>query len=172
MVGLSMALTIAICLGGFAVLYGELDPFTRDFVSADAPEERPRPTRIPAGGGAQEAADVGGAGESAEDQTAPTPTPGPTETPEPTPTPAGFQPSHQLSSPTRVNLREGPGTRFPVVIVITLDQPLQYLDESQPTENPDADGLAPGQLWMKFRTEDGFEGWVREIDVGPYDPNA
>jgi hypothetical protein len=41
--------------------------------------------------------------------------------------------------------------------------PLQFLGEEEPTTNP-----GDGERWMRFRTEDGQEGWVREIDTGPY----
>ncbi|MDP9368581.1 MAG: hypothetical protein M3Q03_09960, partial [Chloroflexota bacterium] len=53
MVGLSMALTIAICVGGFTTIYARLAPFTSDFVAANTPvpTERPRSTQIPATSG-------------------------------------------------------------------------------------------------------------------------
>jgi hypothetical protein len=68
-----------------------------------------------------------------------------------------------MSAPESVNLRAGPGVEFEVVVVLSQQQPLQYLNEDEPTDNPAADG----NRWMKFRTEDGFEGWIREIDAEP-----
>ena len=43
--------------------------------------------------------------------------------------------------------------------------PLQYLNEDAPTENPN-----DGSRWMKFRIQNGAEGWVREIDTEQYQP--
>jgi hypothetical protein len=40
---------------------------------------------------------------------------------------------------------------------------LQYLDDREPSQNPDADGDTE---WLKFRLEGGEEGWIRQIDVG------
>jgi hypothetical protein len=42
---------------------------------------------------------------------------------------------------------------------------LQYLGEDAPTTDP-----SDGNRWMKFRTENGDEGWVREIDTDAYQP--
>jgi hypothetical protein len=51
-----------------------------------------------------------------------------------------------------------------------VDAPLMYLDESTPTEDASGDGLNEGDMWMRFRTEDGQEGWIREIDVTEFTP--
>jgi cytoskeletal protein RodZ len=167
MVGLSMALTIAICLGGFVWLYAEINPFTQDFVAANAtstPEEPPRETREASQNSNEEPA------ENAEEPTPEEPDssePDPTPTAEPTPTSEAFQPTHQANSQFVINLRAGPSTDTEIVTALALSQPLEYLDEDAPTENPAADG----NRWMKFRTEDGLEGWIREIDAEPYQAN-
>lgn len=167
MIGISMLLTIAVCVGSFSVIYAGLDSFVGDFVSRGeatntpplvetevaqaAPTEPPAPT------------------EPAEQPTQPPEE----ETPEPTPTPQDtdtFTPDYQLDSFGSVNLRSGPGTRFEIVATITMEQPLQYLNESEPTTDPENDDLGEGDLWMKFRTQDGNEGWIREIDVTSYVP--
>ena len=35
-VGVTVALTILLCVGGFVVVYAQLDPLTRDFIAAPA----------------------------------------------------------------------------------------------------------------------------------------
>lgn|GEM_PF-488459 len=169
MIGISMLLTIAVCVGSFSVIYAGLDDIVGDFVSRNEPDRTPTPPPT----------DVAAA--------ASTEVPQPTSPPEPEPTlPAGdnqaeptqedspgdgdFDPDYQLDSSGSVNLRAGPGTRFEVVTVITMEQPLQYLGESEPTTDPENDELGEGQVWMKFQTEDGEEGWIREVDISDYVP--
>jgi hypothetical protein len=176
MIGISMALTIAVCIAGFSVIYAALDPLTSDFVTADEPTEAPdtgqniagpEPTARPT-----EASDEQGAEEQ----------PQPTETVADAPTATAgsgdnqivdadedtFTPDYQISAEENVRLRSGPGTDSDTVTSLTSEQPLQFLGEEQESENPSRDGLSDGQVWMQFRTEDGEEGWVREIDVEPY----
>ena len=174
-VGLTMALTIAICVGGFAVIYAQLQPYIRDFVSQEPPvddafavgpvigtqDEAAAPTAAP------EAPTVAAAAPPQTPAEAPPPPP-PTDTPAPAPTAAGFTPDYQLRGEEQVNLRAGPGTEFEVVIVLIPLQPLRYLGEEAPTNDPATDG----NRWMRFETENGEQGWVREVDVEPYDPNA
>jgi SH3-like domain-containing protein len=107
-------------------------------------------------------ADQGGGG-SAE-----TPAPESTSTPQPQPTgtPNAFKPDYQSNSNVQINFRAGPSTDTEVLLVLTPAQPLQYLNEDQPSDNPEVDG----PRWMKFRTEDGTEGWIRSIDAEPYQP--
>jgi len=171
MIGISMLLTIAVCVGSFSVIYAGLDSFVGDFVSRSQPE----PTQTP---------EVVAQAAPTEPIDAPAPTEPPapetTQVPaqqeqeaQPTQTPSGsdsFAPDYQLDSFGSVNLRSGPGVRFEVVTTITMEQPLQYLDESEPTTDPEADELGQGDVWMKFRTDDGEEGWIRAIDVEEYVP--
>jgi hypothetical protein len=168
MIGISMALTIAVCVGSFSVIYASLDDVFGDFVSRGqevAAIRTPTPEPTAADQPAADGAD--GAAAAPTQAAAPTESPAPTETPAPTGTPTDeFTPDYQLDSTGSVNLRSGPGTEFEVVTTITLEQPLQYLNEDEPTDNPAEDG----NRWMKFRTEDGQEGWIREIDVTEYVP--
>lgn len=172
MIGISMLFTIAICVGSFSMIYAGLDDVVGDFVSRADPDETP--TAI--------ATEVAEAAPTEAPVAEPTqePTPEPTTAPEdtgeeaePTEEPADeneFQPDYQIDSTGSVNFRTGPGTQFEVLYALPLEEPLQYLGESVPTENPDADGLGEGQVWMQFRTDSGDEGWVREIDVTEYVP--
>jgi hypothetical protein len=154
MVGLSMAVTIGICIGGFAVVYAGLAPYLTDLV----PLAMPTATRAPARGG-----------EVARTERTPTPRPTATEaepTPappvEPTPTSTTFAPTHQISAGESVNLRPDPSTLNPAIVALPNGTLLQFLNEDAPSD----DGLR----WMRFQTEDDQVGWVREIDVSPYQP--
>ena len=181
-IALVMAATTAICIGGFAVLYAQLQPFISDFVSQEPADDDAiafnvgrdddRPTAEPEADEVDEAAEEEAAEpppDEADDAPAEeAPPPAPTEPPAPTPTPAGFLPDYQLRGEGPVNLRAGPGTEFEVVKVLFPLEPLLFLGNEQPTANPAEDG----PVWMNFRTEDGLEGWVRQVDVETYDPNA
>jgi hypothetical protein len=68
-----------------------------------------------------------------------------------------------------LNLRSEPsaaGGDQTVVTVLPPSTPLQYLNEEQATTN----AAQNGDRWMRFRTEAGEEGWLREIDTEPYQP--
>ncbi|MGC4190048.1 MAG: SH3 domain-containing protein [Thermomicrobiales bacterium] len=162
MIGLSMALTIAVCIVGFTVVYTALDGYTSDFIGQKEPTLPPMlaPTDPPQ----QTAANT--------DTTSP-PTAEPTQpqsieqnpTAQATGTPGVFTPDYQIGSTGSVNLRSGPGTSYDAVVALPYQTPLQYLNETQTTSDPDVN-----TEWMKFRTEDGDEGWVRQIDVETYEP--
>lgn len=172
MIGISMALTIAVCVASFSILYAALDGFVGDFVSdtgpaAGAPAQTPLvqvaaqvtptqaaaapvPTQVPAAVGPTEQPVV------------------PTVTPVEEATPPAFAPDYQ-SGGYSLNLRSEPsadGGDQTVVTVLTPSTPLQYLNEERPTANPAQDGTR----WLRFRTEAGEEGWLREIDTAPYQP--
>jgi hypothetical protein len=169
MIGLTMALTLALCVASFTFIYSQLEPVVADFVSSGE-------TEVPATTAPQvaAAAPTGDANAPAQDAAAPTaePTTAPEPTREPSPTTDEFVPDYQVDSSAPVNLRAGPSVNNSgePIVAVPIDAPLMYLDESQPTEDPGGDGLGEGQVWMKFRTEDGEEGWIREIDVTEYTP--
>jgi cytoskeletal protein RodZ len=186
MIGVSMAITIALCVAGFSVIYSALDPFTSDFVSNEDPTveatlesqaSNQDPTAEPTGApeDSQEQSPTEPPADDPAGETAPTAT---TESEsgdnqiEPEDDDGEFTPDYQISAGQNVNLRSGPGTDTEPVTSLTSEQALQYLGESQPSDNPGRDGLSEDQVWMQFRTEDGEEGWVRELDVEPYDPDA
>lgn len=172
MIGLTMALTLALCVASFTFIFAQLEPVVGDFVSDG--ETEVSSTTAPE---VAEAAPTGEANTEAPVQGAdPQPTAEPTAasepTPEPTPSNDEFVPDYQIDSPAPVNLRAGPSVNNSgePIVAVPIDAPLMYLEESQPTEDPAGDGLGDGQVWMKFRTEDGDEGWIREIDVTEYTP--
>jgi cytoskeletal protein RodZ len=169
MVGLTMALTIALCIVGFIWVFTQLEPYVSDFVHRDpsSAQEEEAPRQTPRAQAQQEEAQPTKEEESNEpppERPEPTPTP----KPEPTATSTAFNPDYQLTSEGSVNLRSGPGTDTDVVTTVSAATPLQFLGEEQESDDPGRDDLDPGQSWMKFRTENGDVGWIREIDVGPY----
>jgi hypothetical protein len=173
MVGISMALTIAICIGSFAWIYAQVDPFTRDFVdaataqptaepesarSSDEPEEAPAPTAEPEEPEPEEAAEA---------EADPTEEP---EDAEPTATSTRFRASHRirLDAVQAINLRPGPAVASGEPIgTLPPGTEIQFLNEEQASQDPNADG---DTAWLKFRTVDGQEGWIRQIDVEPINP--
>lgn len=167
MIGLSMIVTVAFCAIAFTVIYTALDGFTTDFVSGS--DETP--TIVAQGAGDQnpvqpedpaDVADIADLVEEEEsqpdpnsDDSLPTPTP-PTDEAEDE---DGFDPDYQTGG-ERINLREGPSTATSIVATLDPSTPLLYLDEEAPT-----DSSVDGDRWMRFQTEDGQEGWMREIDT-------
>ncbi|CAA9559908.1 MAG: hypothetical protein AVDCRST_MAG43-1869 [uncultured Thermomicrobiales bacterium] len=172
MIGVSMALTIALCLAGFSVIYASLDDVLGDFVSREQAAANVEPPPDDTQVAAQEPVATQAPAEQVQPTAAPTVAPEPTAPPtEPPATPpdTAFTPDYQTSSNNTLNLRSGPsseGGDATVVAVMPPASPLQYLNEDAPTDNPAQDG----NRWMRFVTEDGDEGWIREIDVEPYQP--
>lgn len=165
MIGLSMAMTIAVCVIGFTVVYSALDRYTGDFIGRDEPTLAPTavPTTPPQQQSQQQVAANGGDNQQATDPTVPPANDQPTAAP--TASPSAFTPDYQVGSTGSVNLRSGPGTEFDAVSTVPYQAPLQYLNETKTSDSPDAN-----TEWMKFRTEDGDEGWIRKIDVDTYQP--
>jgi hypothetical protein len=169
MIGLSMLLTIAVCAIGFTVLYTALDAFTSDFISST--DETPT---IEAQAAAPDANNpVGDVAAPTAPPAEPTTPPDAAQPEEAQPTVAatreanegGFDPDFQIASDLTINLREGPSTATSILDGLPPATPLEYLDEDAPTDNS-----SDGERWMKFETENGLVGWVREIDVTEYEP--
>ncbi len=175
-VGLSMALTIAICIGGATVIYAALVEPLSQFIPIPAPQQIAPQQGNPVSGGLSDVPSVDApAAPARSDQgvaAAPTevppePTPEPAPDPSPTATSEAFDPTHQIRGDQAVNLRTEPSRSDSGVIrALPPSTPLQFMDDEAPTENPVEDG----DVWMLFRTSEGEEGWVREIDVSSYTP--
>lgn len=168
-VGLTMLLTITICIAGATIIYAALVAPLSDFIPISAPAVTP-PTQAAAVGvdlsDRQITQGQTAAAQSGQQVAPPTVAAPPTEPPTaPTATPKPFEPTHQISARESVNFRSGPSTSDPIIVALPPATPLRYLGEEAPAQNPDD---APG--WMKFETEDGQEGWVRQIDTTPYQP--
>jgi cytoskeletal protein RodZ len=156
---MAMAVTILLCIGGFVVIYAQVDPLTRDFIAAPAtatPTEEPRSSST-SGNRNEETDDRPAEPTDTPEQTAPTPTPETVE--DPTPTPETFTPTHVSNTQTAVNFRAGPGTDAGIITTLEAGTPLRATGE----QGTGADGL----VWLEFETEDGTTGWIREIDAVP-----
>lgn len=169
MVGVTMALTIGICIAGFAGIFTVLAPFAGDFIDQEATtqpsattsaSETPSATQPPAPAGAAQV-----------ELTAP-PEPEPTQPPQPTAaaivpretsTSTAFRPTHTSNARFRINLRSESNTTSPEVTVLEPSTRVQFLNERTGTEATD---------WMRFRTEQGQEGWIRQIDVDAITPGT
>lgn len=157
-VGLTMAAAIALCILSSAWLFGRIEPYVSDFTGY---EQR---TAVPAVAEASEG-DQTPAPQSTQtpssDQAAPTQAAdAPTVAPVTTSAAAAFRETHQSNPDFSVNFRPGPSidSGDPVA---TLDPgtPLQYLDEQTTGDD--------GSIWLRMKTEDGIEGWLREVDTVP-----
>jgi hypothetical protein len=160
MVGITMVLTIAICIFGAAGLFAWLSRPFSDLIPVVAPAAQVAPIETPD----EPASDVAPAAEAVIEQEAP-----PTEPPA-APTVAAaatddFEPTHQIGPGQSVNFRSGPSTDDAIIVALSPATPLQFLGDEEPTTNP-----GDGDRWMRFRNESGQEGWVREIDTEPYQP--
>jgi hypothetical protein len=160
MVGITMVLAIAICIFGAAGLFAWLSRPFSDLIPVVAPAaqvQQASETGEPSG--QQPVAE----GQAVEPQAEPTQPPA--EEPTVSPATEVFEPTHQIASGQSVNFRTGPSVADSVIVALPPATPLQYLDEDAPTSGPNE-----GDRWMRFRTEDGQEGWVLEILTEPYQP--
>jgi hypothetical protein len=170
MIGISMALTIVVCVAGFSFIYAALDDTIGDFISRDVPDPV-IPTQEPT----EPAVAEDNEGDTSEE-------PAPTNAPETEPTgpPADeaeetaesdeFVPDYQSSSNASLNFRSEPSTsgeETTIIQTLPVETPLQFMNETQPSDNPAEDGE---EGWMLFRLEDGTEGWLRAIDVNEFEP--
>lgn len=181
-IGFSMFLSIVLFLAAAAFIYAALMPVLSDIIPIPAPQVAPRTSTS------------GVLGQNADQQAGPittdngppparpadavlgaAPTPAlvaaaePTPTPAPEPTKPPFEPTYQVGAQRAVNLRPKPSSENAPdnqpIRALQPATPLEYLNEDQPTNDPND---AP--RWVKFRTEDGEEGWIRELDTVPYRP--
>ncbi len=164
MVGITMVLAIAICIFGAAGLFAWLSRPFSDLIPIVAPAAQIQATSAPIDSpdGQPEVEQPAPPASGSEVQTVAT-EPAPTA---PTAVPsADFEPTHQIGASQSVNFRSGPSTSDPVIVALPPATALEYMDEDEPTTNP-----SDGERWMRFRTENGDEGWIREIDTEPYQP--
>lgn len=161
-VGLTMAAAIALCILSSAWIFGRIEPYVSDFtgyeqntpVSEVAAADNDEVTPVPE--------------TSSEEEEEPAETPQPTETAgsQPTVAPAGtgtataFRKTHESNPDFTVNFRPGPSIDSGEPVA-TLDPgtPLQYLDEQTTGDD--------GSIWLRMKTQDNVEGWLREVDTIP-----
>ncbi len=151
LVGLSMAVAIAICIVGFIWIYVRVGPIFSDFI----PESSAALTPVVLGGAATPATSA-----SPTARIAGLATPRATATVSASPTPI-WEATHEIVSGETVNFREGPTTDSDVVDVLAPGTELKFIGEQEVTD---------GVTWMHFQTEDDTIGWIRTVDVRPLVP--
>jgi uncharacterized protein YgiM (DUF1202 family) len=72
-----------------------------------------------------------------------------------------WEATHKIVSGETVNFRGGPTTDSDVVDVLPPGTQIKFVGEQQQTN---------GVTWMHFQSQDGTEGWVRQVDVTPLVP--
>jgi hypothetical protein len=160
MVGITMVLAIAICIFGAAGLFAWLSRPFSDLIPVVAPAAQVQSATEP-----DEPLNQQPAGEDPEIEVQAEPTQPPAAEPTVSPIAETFEPTHQIAPGQSVNFRTGPSVADSVIVALPPATPLQYLDEDAPTTGPNE-----GDRWMRFRTEDGQEGWVLEILTEAYQP--
>lgn len=158
LVGISMALVVALLIGSFTWLFFRLDPFFTDFAGRSG-VERASPPAARAALNTRTATARSGAAATPKESTfpqPPTPTALAAATPRVAATP-GFVATHAIADfGLQVNLRAGPSTASARVGLLAPGTRLQFLNEEE---------RAGETVWMRFQTERGDTGWVRQIDT-------
>lgn len=168
-IGLTMVLVTVLLIGVFVTIYGRLDPVLSDFIAADVPTVPPptiQPTDAPAQDQNPAAAPPDRTQASDPTQAAVVTTTAETSTTVVASTATGqvFQADYQIASGSGpINFRSAPSLNNEAIMSLQPGTPLQFLGEEQ----DDADNFADNGTWLRFRLEDGTEGWIREIDVDP-----
>lgn len=156
-IGITMAITIAVGILTSAWMFGQLEPLVADITGYD--EETPVP--------AEEltVAEVDSSGTSGGNQTTDTSSSASSSTaqptiaaPAPTPTLSQFEITHRSNPNFTVNFRPGPSVSSGNPITsLSPNTPMRWLGD----QGQDEEGL----LWLLMETEDGIEGWIREVDA-------
>jgi hypothetical protein len=169
MIGVSMAAAMIICIAAFIWLYVQVGPLLSDFIPQETAEEPetvgiagPQPTPDP---------------DAIDDFSLAEIPPEPLETPDADDEAADdtedaddavgedddddadedeFAATHQLRDGPNVNFRSGPNTMSEPHGSLQPGTPLMFLGDEEP---------ASGVVWMSFETEDGTQGWIRDVDV-------
>lgn len=163
LVGVSMAVTIGLMIGAFVWIFFRIDPYFSDFTGRTGVQPAsPVAARVVA------SPRVLGT-PNASPPVAPTSGPGALPVP---PTPTALPPASPVTAATPafvathvildygqpVNLRAGPSTSSARVALLSPGTRLKYLNE----ENHSTE-----VIWMRFETERGDVGWIRQVDVAP-----
>ncbi|HEU5328572.1 MAG: SH3 domain-containing protein [Thermomicrobiales bacterium] len=159
MVGVSMALVVALTIGAFIWVFFKIDPFFTDFTGrTGATYPTPAIVRVLASPPGSAAAASPGTATAASAPVIPTPTALGTPVASGAATPA-FTPTHVIADyGQQVNLRAGPSTSSSQIALLAPGTKLKFLNEQQTVGET---------IWMRFQTERGDVGWVRQIDTNP-----
>lgn len=161
-VGLTMAAAIAICILSSAWIFGRIEPIVSDFTGYE------QSTSVPVVAAASDDNETPVPDSEEQDDPEPTeavpatsePDGEPTVAPATTQTANAFLPTYASNPDFSVNVRPGPSIDSGEPVA-TLDPgtPLQYLDEQTTGDD--------GSIWLRVKTQDGTEGWLREVDTVP-----
>jgi hypothetical protein len=155
MVGVSMGIVVVILVASFTWLFFRLDPFFSDFAGrSGVARSSPEVARVIASARASVTA---ARTSPVADNGLPLP-PSPTALAGPRASAtAGFAATHLVANfGQQVNLRAGPSTAASRVALVTPGTRLMYLNEEQQVGDT---------LWMRFQTERGDTGWIRQLDT-------
>jgi hypothetical protein len=158
MIGVSMALVVTLTIGAFIWVFFKIDPYSTDFTGrTGANYPTPAIVRVLASPPGAVAASPGTA-TAAGAPAIPTPTALGTPVANGAATPA-FAPTHVIADyGQQVNLRAGPSTSSSRIASLAPGTKLKFLNEQQTIGET---------VWMRFQTERGDIGWVRQIDTTP-----
>lgn len=162
-IGLTMVVVTLLLIGAFVTIYGRLDPMLSDFVAADVPTVPPPTLQATVATDPNVAAAAATQAPSATQPAAVTATSASAATNvTPTATGGAFEPDYRIaSSGEPINFRSSPSLNNEAITSLQPGTPLEFLGE----ERDDADNFADNGTWLRFKLDDGTEGWVREIDV-------
>ncbi len=161
-VGLTMAATIALCILSSAYVFGRIEPYVAEITGYDDTTVVPQIADSQAGTSDEE---TGNGGNDEQSSSAPTAAASegqsggqPTIAAATTDETDTFEMSHRSNPDFTINFRPGPS--------VSSGDPIGSLDPNTPLMYLGEDALdEEGVVWLKFRTESGLEGWVREVDT-------
>lgn len=157
MVGVSMALVVGLLIVSFTWFFFRLDPFFSDFAGRSGVAYASPVVRIVISPRAATPSVASASSASTGTPQIPTPTAlSASATPRVAATP-GFTVTHRVADfGQQVNLRAGPSAGSARVALVAPNSRLQFLNERD---------QAGELIWMRFQTERGDVGWIRQIDV-------
>jgi hypothetical protein len=155
-VGLTMAVTIAVCILSSAYVFGKIEPYVAEVTGYDEPTAVPEVAEEP-DSEEQPTEEEEGSEESApqQEEGAGQPTIGSSD---PTATSSTFTATHRSNPDFTVNFRPGPS--------VSSGDPIGTLDPSTPLQFMEQEALdEEGVVWLEMQTEGGLTGWLREVDT-------
>lgn len=155
-IGLTMAIAIALGIVASAWLFGRIEPYVSDFTGYEqrtpAPAVAEAHPNDPTPANAEPAPTAPAAPTSLPAQS--------TVAPVATETTTAFTQTYESNPDFTVNFRPGPSIDSGEPVA-TLDPgtPLEYLGEQTTGDD--------GSIWLRMKTQNGVEGWLREVDTVP-----
>ncbi|MGE3798350.1 MAG: SH3 domain-containing protein [Thermomicrobiales bacterium] len=161
-VGLTMAVTIALCVLSSAYVFGRIEPYVAEVTGYDDTTPVPQLEVASNSDPGEETTDTEPSQQEADTSTVQS---GASVGSQPTIATAGetgpedeFVATHTSNPDFTINFRPGPS--------VSSGDPIGSLDPSTPLMFLDEDAIdEEGVVWLRFRTESGQEGWIREVDT-------